>query len=59
MGVHETTLLRSRFAKACMDVPCLFDAVCTLKLSVINSSYLKELYKESFYETDPPVTAMK
>ena len=43
MGVHETTLLRSRFAKACMDVPCLFDAVCTLKLSVINSSHLKKL----------------
>ena len=33
-------------------------AACTLKLRVINPSYLKKLWR-CFYETDPPVNAIK
>ena len=50
MGVLECTLVRNRFVKACMHVCVMFDensftvSACSIKLRVINASYLKKLH---------------
>ena len=42
------------------DENIFIDATCMLKLRVINLSYLKKLQGcESFYATDPSLSAMK
>ena len=46
-GIRERTLLKSRFVKPCMhvmfDENSFIDAACTVKLQVLNPSYLKKL----------------
>ena len=42
------------------NVCVMFDAACTLKLRVINPSYLKNILGwQSFCKSDPPVNAVK